>query len=209
MLIRLMPNSWSPIVEAFAVPIAAIVPPGDVSVLPLYVSEYPLEAFVATPIVDVPVPVELVDRVPKATVAEASVKVSVSSTLAVTVILPAVDVATVPVSTVVVHEASEKVAIRRKKVELVALGLVTFEKLTVWLPVGAATLPDFERRSEPAVEVFTVQPEASPRLVGCAVSVEPVTENPDGVVQAPLAVVQAVNEADWRTVDEGTVKVKA
>jgi len=112
------------------------------------------------------------------------------------------------VSTAVVQAASEKVVIRRKKVELVVLGFVTLENPTVWLPVGAATLPDFASRSDPAVAVLTVQPVASPRFVGCAVKVVPVTEKPVGIVQAPLAVVQALNEADSRTLEVGTVNVK-
>lgn len=99
--------------------------------------------------------------------------------------------------------------IRTKKVVLIASGLATFEKLTVWAPVGAAELPDLLRRSDPAVAVLTVQPVASPRLVGCAVSVEELFTKPVGVVQVPLAVVQAVNEADCRTVDDGTVKLNA
>jgi len=39
--------------------------------------------------------------------------------------------------------------------------------------------------------------------------VEELFTNPVGVVQVPLAVVQAVNEADCRTVDDGTVKLNA
>ena len=61
----------------------------------------------AADIVDVPEPVVDVERVPSATVAAVSVKVNVSSTLAVTVICPAVEAATVPESTDVVHASSE------------------------------------------------------------------------------------------------------
>ena len=57
--------------------------------------------------VEVPLPVVLGVRVPRATVVSARVKVSVSSTLAVTVTTPAVDAATVPASTAVVHDAPE------------------------------------------------------------------------------------------------------
>lgn len=55
---------------------------------------------------------------------------------------------------------------RAKNVALVALGFVTELNENVVVPVGAATLPVFVRRSLPAVEEFTVQPEASPRLTG-------------------------------------------
>lgn len=113
-----------------------------------------------------------------------------------------------PVSIGVVQAASEYVVIRMKKLALAALWLTTFAKLTVWLPVGAATSPDLLKRSEPAVAVLTVQPEASPRFVGCDASVDEATENPAGVVQVPLAVVHAVNDADWTTVADGTVKLK-
>jgi len=47
-----------------------------------------------------------------------------------------------------------------------ASGFATLEKLTVWAPVGAAEFPDLLSLSEPAVAVLTVQPDASPRLVG-------------------------------------------
>jgi hypothetical protein len=68
---------------------------------------YPPEALVAADIVEVPEPVVLVLRVPRDTVAEDKVKVSVSSTLAVTVIWPAVEAATEPESTEVVQASSE------------------------------------------------------------------------------------------------------
>ena len=54
-----------------------------------------------------------------------------------------------------------------KNVELVALGLITPEKLTVWLPVGALKLLELFNLNLPAVVVSTSQPEASPILVGC------------------------------------------
>ena len=56
---------------------------------------------------EVPVPVELVVMVPSGMVAVASVNVKVSSTEAVTVICPAVEVATAPASIGVVQAASE------------------------------------------------------------------------------------------------------
>lgn len=161
----------------------------------------------AAVIVEVPEPVVAVVKVPRATVADASVKVSVSPTLAVTVICPAVDDATFPVSTAVVHASSEYVVSLIKNVEFVALGLVTPENATVWLPAGAATLPVFLIRRLPAVPVFTVQPVASPRFVGCADRVDVALVKPAGVVQAPLAVVQAVASKEASTVAEGTVKV--
>ena len=96
------------------------------------------------------------------------------------------------------------------KVEFVVLGLTTLAKLPVWLPVGAATLPDLLSRSEPAVAVLTTHPVASPKFTGCEGRVDEATENPAGVVQVPLAVVQAVNSADCNTVTPfGTVKVNA
>ena len=116
--------------------------------------------------VEVALPVVDGVRAPSAAVALDRVKVRVSSTLAVTVICPAVDEAKVPVSTAVVQLASEYVVMRTKNVEFVALGLVTLLNDTVVVPVGAAELPDLLRRRLPAVEVFTVQPDASPRLVG-------------------------------------------
>jgi hypothetical protein len=79
----------------------------EVSVVPFTVIEYPDDPLVEAVIDEVAVPVELVDRVPRAAVADDRVKVSVSSTLAVTVICPAVEVATVPVSTAVVQALSE------------------------------------------------------------------------------------------------------
>lgn len=90
---------------------------------------------------------------------------------------------------------------------MVALGLVTLEKLTVWLPVGAATLADLLSLNSPAVEVLTVQPEASPRLAGWDVRVEELAEKPEAGVQAPLGVVQAAKPTDFITVEDGTVKL--
>jgi hypothetical protein len=169
-------------------------------------------ALVETANVEVPFPVAEVVSVPSGTVVAASVKVRVSSTLAVTVTCPAVEAAIVPVSTPVVHVSSEKVAIRIKNVAFVAVGLWTPEKLTDCTPVGAALLAVFFKRNEPAVVLSIDHPVALPRLVGCDVSdagPPEVTEKPAGVVQVPLAVVQAVNDADLSTVVEGTVKLKA
>lgn len=90
----------------------------------------------------------------------------------------------------------------------VALGLVTFPNTIVIAPPGAAELPVFLRRSLPLVDVFTVQPEASPRLVGCDARVDEALANPEGVEQAPLAVVHITASADCRTVLEGTVNPK-
>lgn len=98
---------------------------------------------------------------------------------------------------------------RKKKVELTALGFMTDEKPTVCAPVGAATLGVFFRRNDPVTVESTVQPEASPKFVGWAVKVELLAEKPIGVVHMPLAVVQAVKSADLITVADGTVKVKA
>ena len=152
--------------------------------------------------------VELELSVPRGTLEVPSVKVRVSSTDAVTVTIPAVEVATVPLSMVVVQALSEKVAMRKKKVELVALGLVTVLKLTVCEPLGAVLLAAFKIRSEPAVAVLAVQPEAAPMPVGCEPIDEPVMVNPAGVEQAPDAVVQAVNDADLIAVAPATVKLK-
>jgi hypothetical protein len=164
-------------------------------------------ALVEALIVEVPELVALDVNVPRATVELESVKVNVSSTDAVTVTCPAVDVATVPLSMPVVHAASEKVAMRKKYVELVALGLVTAVKLTVWFPLDAVALAALTIRSEPAVAVLAVQPVVEPSPVGCAPIDEPVIENPAGVVHAPDAVVHAVNEADLTAVAVGTVKL--
>lgn len=90
-----------------------------------------------------------------------------------------------------------------------ALGLVTVLKLTLVVPVGAAELPDLLRRRLPAVEVFTVQPDASPRFVGWPVRVEELLEKPDGVVHVPLAAVQTSNDADCSTVALGNTKLNA
>ena len=62
----------------------------------------------------------------------------------------------------------------------VALGLVTFPNTIVIAPPGAAELPVFLRRSLPLVDVFTVQPEASPRLVGCDARVDEALANSKG-----------------------------
>lgn len=97
---------------------------------------------------------------------------------------------------------------RTKNVELVALGFVTLLKDTVVVPVGAAELPDLLSRRLPAVDVFTVQPEASPKLVGWPVSVEELLEKPEGVVQVPLAVVHTSKDADCKTVEDGNTKLK-
>lgn len=113
-----------------------------------------------------------------------------------------------PVSTEVVHASSEYVVSRAKNVLFVALGLVTLPNTTVWLPVGAAELPVFFILSFPAVAVLTLHPEASPRFVGCEDRVDEALLKPLGVEQAPLAVVHITASNDWRTVPDGTVKVK-
>ena len=56
--------------------------------------------------------------------------------------------------------------------------------------------------------VLTVQPAASPRLIGCEERVELLFAKPVGVVQLPDAVVQMSTAKDCRTVDDGTVKLK-
>ncbi len=85
--------------------------------------------------------------------------------------------------------------------------MVTFPKLTEVVPVGAALLPVFLTRNLPAVLVLTVQPDASPRLVGCEAKVDEPLPNPDGVEQLPLAVVQMTASNDSRVVDEGKTKL--
>lgn len=108
LLMRLIPNCSVFMADAVAVGVmASMLLPPDVSVDPVITIEYPEEALVDAVIEDVPEPVALVDKVPRATVADASVKLNVSSTLAVTVIAPAVELATVPVSIGVVQVASE------------------------------------------------------------------------------------------------------
>ena len=183
------------ITDAPPVVIAVIVFVPDVNVVPLYETEYPVEALVAKVILDVPVPVAPIDSVPNATVAAANVNVNVSSTFAVTVICPAVDVATSPVSIGVVQAASENVVIRIKKVELVALGLVTDAKFAVMPAVGAPVLLAFNIRNSPAVAVLTVQDPPDPKLEDEA-KVEVLALNPGASVQAPDAVVQAAKLTD-------------
>jgi hypothetical protein len=61
---------------------------------------------------------------------------------------------------------------------------------------GAVVLVALTIRSDPAVAVFAVQPVDVPIVEVTDVKVEPVTEKPAGVTQAPDAVVQAVNDAD-------------
>lgn len=104
---RLSPNCLLFIEEAVGELSAVIVLLPEVSVEPLTEIEYPRLPLVEAVREDVAEPVELVVSVPSEAVAEASVKVRASSTLAVTVICPAVDVATVPVSIGVVQVASE------------------------------------------------------------------------------------------------------
>jgi hypothetical protein len=114
-----------------------------------------------------------------------------------------------PLSTApVVQSSALKVAILMKNVAFVALGLVTPLNATVWLPVGAAELVVFFSRNTPVVESVVDHPDASPRLVGWEERVAEAAEKLVGVVHAPLAVVQAVNDADFSTVAEGTVNVK-
>jgi hypothetical protein len=98
---------------------------------------------------------------------------------------------------------------RTKNVELAELWFVTELNDTAWLPLGAvpAALPVI--RSDPVVDVLAVQPVVAPRPDGCPVNVEPEIEKPAGVVQVPLAVVQAVNETDLIGVADGAVKAKA
>lgn len=205
--------------------IAGIVLPPDVSVAPLTVITYPEVALVLAAICDVAVAVAVGEKSwlkstapsvavvqsgmppPVVPIVSAVQNTSDSGMVPLTVITRAVLAATVPVSTGVAHASSEYVVMRRKKVSLMLFGFSTLPNTTVWAPVGAAELPVFFRRSEPAVAVFTVQPDASPRLVGCDDKVDDELTNPVGVVHAPLAVVQAVKEADCKTVAEGTVKL--
>lgn len=164
--LRLIPNWLEFCVDVALEARAVIVFAPDVRVLPLTLITYPLVALVDALIVDVLLPVVAVVREPSATVALDNVKVSVSSTLAVTVICPAVEDATDPASIAVVQASSEYVVIRAKNELFVALGFTTFPKVMVVEPVGAATFPVFFSLNLPAVEVFTVQPDASPRFVG-------------------------------------------
>ena len=111
---RFIPNCFVPVVETVGTVRAVIVFAPEVKVVPLTVIEYPLEAFVEALIVEVPETVELELSVPRGTAVLASVNVRASSTEAVTVTAPAVDVATVPVSIAVVQAASEYEVIRKK-----------------------------------------------------------------------------------------------
>jgi hypothetical protein len=87
--------------------------------------------------------------------------------------------------------------------------LVTLLNETLVVPVGAAELPVFLSLSLPVDAVFTVQPDASPRLVGWPVKVDEPLVKPAGVLHAPLAVVQIWKSADWSTVEDGNTKLKA
>lgn len=165
-------------------------------------------ALVATVIDDVPVPVELIESAPSATVADASVKVNVSPTDAVTVICPAVEATTTPVSIAPVQSLPENVAIRIKNVELVALGLVTVVKLAVMPADEAPVLLVLSIRSSPAVAVLTVQVPPDPKLDEDA-NVDVLAEKPGAGVQAPLAVVQAAKLTDFMVVAWATVNVNA
>jgi hypothetical protein len=212
--IRFIPNCDVLVLDAVGDDSAVIVFAPDVNVVPDTVIEYPVDAFVDADIVEVP---KLVAAVvtgvgDKLTVAAASVKLSASSTVALTVIWPAVEVATVPVSIAVVHVAVENVVIRRKNVEFKALGFVTLENVTVTgVEVGVATLPVLDKRSSVDVESVVAQPVVSPRPAdeGCD-AVAPVPLKPVGVVHDPLAVVQGTIETDFTIVAVvGTVKVIA
>jgi hypothetical protein len=176
----------------------------------LYVIVYPLAALVDAAIVDIP---KLAAPVPigagnKSTDAAASVNVNVSSTLAFTVMIPAVEVATVPVSITPVKPTAEYVVMRRKNVELSALGFTTAPKLTVAPADGEPVFDPFEARSDPAVAVLTthVPPDPSPVTLD---SVEDASENPaGGLTQAPDAAVHALNSTDCTVVPLGAVNVK-
>ena len=151
-------------------------------------------------------PVEAVVSDPSGTVVVPNVNVRVSSTDAVTVTNPAVEVATVPLSIVVVQAASEYVVIRIKNVAFVALRFVTFENVTVCGLVGAVTLALLEIRRAPLSLVLFVHPVRLPMPVGWLANVEAALENPTGVVHAPFAVVQARNSAERIIVADGTLK---
>ena len=94
---------------------------------------------------------------------------------------------------------------------MVVLGFVTVPNATAMLvvePVGGVALDALTILSEPGVTVLFVQPALVPLLAVTDVRVEPVIENPAGVVQVPDAVVHAVNDADLIMVALGTIKLK-
>ena len=120
MAARLMPNCSVPWVEAAFEALAVIVNEPDVNVAPATVIAYPLPALVAAPNCEVPEPVVEVESVPKLKVEPvapeqlllvipevAEQNVSVSSTLAETVIWLAVLAATTPLSSAPVQLAAE------------------------------------------------------------------------------------------------------
>jgi hypothetical protein len=174
------------------------VPPAGFSAFgELYVIEYPLAALVDAAIVDVP---KLATPVPigsgdKLTVAVASVNVNVSATFAFTVMTPAVDAATTPVSIAVVQALSEYVVRRKKNVLFDADGFVTLWNDTVWAPDGFVELAALRTRSLVVAATLDVHPDAAPKLTGCEGNVPaPALENPDAApdcVHAPLAASQA------------------
>ncbi len=79
---------------------------------------------------------------------------------------------------------------------MVAVGLVIPPQLIATEPDGVVALAAFTIRKLPAVAVFTVQPDAAPRPLGCETRVEEEFTNPLGVVHVPEAVVQAVKLTD-------------
>jgi hypothetical protein len=85
---------------------------------------------------------------------------------------------------------------------LVAVGFVTPVQLAVTAPDETVAFDALTRRSEPAVAVFAVQPVVAPIPVGCAPIAEPVTENPLGVHELPVALVQ-----NWICIDFTAVVV--
>jgi hypothetical protein len=81
-------------------------------------------------------------------------------------------------------------------------------KTTVWAPEGVLASLELLILRCPAVAVLTVQPVASPKLVGWVMP-EPVTVKPLGVLQVPTARSQTSASNDLTIVPVvGTVKLK-
>ncbi len=197
-VLRLMPNPAVPGTDGELEYEASAVPPAGLRAFgELYVIEYPLAALVEATSVDVPVlaaavVIELGERL---TVAAPRVKVNASSTVALTVITPAVEAATTPVSIGVVHAASEYVVMRRKNVLLAALGFTTLSRVMVAPALGAPVLLAFKTRSFVVVATLDVHTPPDPRPVGAVPIVPaPALEKPAALaacVHVPLAVSQA------------------
>ena len=77
------------------------------------------------------------------------------------------------------------------------------------MPIGADEFIELLSLSSLDTELSTLQPEASPKLVGCVVRVDELAEKPGAGVQVPAGVVQAAKLTDFVMVDCETVNENA